>query len=95
MHLTDLEEKGIIEKVNSSPWISPMVVTRRRTGGIRVCLDLKQVNQAVIPSKYPIPEMTDMLDKLKGSVVFSSLDMKSAFNQLSVSFSSFNQLQSA
>ena len=36
----------------------------------------------VIPSKYPIPDMTDMLDKLKGAAVFSSLDMKSAFNQL-------------
>ena len=81
-HLADLEEKGIIERVDASPWISPLVVTRRRTGGIRVCLDLKQVNRAVIPSKYPIPDMSDMLDKLKGAVVFSSLDMKSAFNQL-------------
>ncbi|XP_043246361.1 uncharacterized protein K02A2.6-like [Amphibalanus amphitrite] len=81
-HLADLEAKGVIEKVDSSPWISPMVVTRRRTGGIRVCLDLKKVNQAVMPSKYPLPDMMDMLDKLKGAAVFSSLDMKSAFNQL-------------
>ena len=81
-HLADLEAKGIIEKVDSSPWISPMVVARRRTGGIRVCLDLKKVNEAVIPSKHPLPDMTDMLDTLKGAAVFSSLDMKSAFNQL-------------
>ena len=57
-HLADLEAKGVIEKVDSSPWISPLVVTRRRTGGIRVCLDLKKVNEAVIPSKHPIPYQT-------------------------------------
>ena len=42
----------------------------------------QRVNQAVIPSKHPIPDMSDMMDKLKDAVVFSSLDMKSAFNQL-------------
>ncbi|MEL6816472.1 MAG: RNase H-like domain-containing protein, partial [Cyanobacteria bacterium J06598_3] len=81
-HLEELEAKGVIERVDSSPWISPMVVTRRRTGGIRVCLDLKEVNKAVSPSKHPIPDMTEMLDKLRGATVFSTLDMRSAFNQL-------------
>ena len=81
-HLQELEEKGVIERVDSSPWVSPMVVTRRRSGDIRLCLDLKEVNKGIIPSKHPLPDMEETLHKLRGSVMFSSLDMKAAFNQL-------------
>ena len=81
-HLAKLEKQGVIERVDSSPWVSPMVVTRRRGGGIRLCLDMKEVNKCVIPSKHPLPDMQEMLDKLRGAKVFSSLDMQSAFNQL-------------
>ncbi|XP_043245887.1 uncharacterized protein K02A2.6-like isoform X1 [Amphibalanus amphitrite] len=81
-HLEKLEKQDVIERVDSSPWVSPVVVTRRRTGGIRLCLDLKEVNKSIISSKHPLPDMQEMLDKLRGARVFSSLDMKSAFNQL-------------
>ena len=81
-HLAKLEKQGVIERVDSSPWVSPMVVTRRRGGGIRLCLDLKEVNKCVIPSKHPLPDMQEMLDRLRGAKVLSSLDMQSAFNLL-------------
>ncbi|XP_043219856.1 uncharacterized protein LOC122380615 [Amphibalanus amphitrite] len=47
-HLEKLEKQDVIERVDSSPWVSPVVVTRRRTGGIRLCLDLKEVNKSII-----------------------------------------------
>ena len=81
-HLQELEEKGVIERVDSSPWVSPMVITRRRSGDIRLCLDLKEVNKGIIPSKHLLPDTEETLHKLRGSVMFSSLDMKAAFNQL-------------
>ena len=83
VHLAALEKQGIIEKVTgSSPWISPIVVTRKRNGKIRMCIDLKRVNEAVIANGHPLPHMQEMLDNLSGAKFFSCLDMSQAFHQL-------------
>ncbi|KAL1254359.1 hypothetical protein QQF64_016588 [Cirrhinus molitorella] len=46
--LKRLESEGIIEKVDSSPWVSPLVVIQKKSGGIRLCVDLREPNKAVI-----------------------------------------------
>ena len=84
-HLKSLEAQGVIEKVpsGSSPWLSPIVAVRKRGGqGLRICLDLTAVNQVIVANGHPIPEMQEMLDKLRGAKVMSKLDMKSAYHQL-------------
>ena len=35
--LTKLLELGIIEPVNASPWISNLVIAKKKSGGLRVC----------------------------------------------------------
>ncbi|XP_037076880.1 uncharacterized protein K02A2.6-like [Pollicipes pollicipes] len=81
-HLEKLQQARIIEPVDSSPWISPIVVARRRNGQLRLCVDLKEVNKAVEASGHPLPDMQDLLEQLQGATVFSSLDLKSAHHQL-------------
>ena len=51
------ESQDIIEEVDSSPWISNLVVVRKKSGAIRLCVDLRRVNQAVIPGKHPLPTL--------------------------------------
>lgn len=81
-HLTELQEAGIIEKVDSSPWISPIVVSRKKNGKLRMCVDLRKVNEAIEVSGHPLPAMQDMLERVQGVKVFSCLDLKSAYHQL-------------
>ena len=83
-HLQELEEQQIIERIDGSPWISPIVVSRRRSGQIRLCVDLRVVNHAVSTSGYPLPDMQEMLDQLVGATIFSTMDMKSAYHQLTL-----------
>ena len=46
-HLKDLMEKDIIEKVDGpSPWVSPVVVTPKTNGDIRLCVDMRRANEA-------------------------------------------------
>ena len=52
LELKRMESEAIIEKVVSSPWVSNLVVVRKKSGEIRLCVDLRQVNKAVIPQKY-------------------------------------------
>ena len=81
--LDELEELGIIEKVNEpSPWISAMVVDGVDREEIRLCIDLRQANKAVIREKHPLPTMESFLPKISKSKVFSRLDLRKAFHQL-------------
>ena len=46
--LTNLETKGIIEQVEGpTPWVSPLVVTPKRNGEVRLCIDMRMANQAI------------------------------------------------
>lgn len=57
------------------PWISNLVIVRKKSGGIRVCVDLRSVNKAVIPDKYPLPTAEELTTHFYGSTVFTKLDL--------------------
>ncbi|ROL43342.1 Transposon Tf2-6 polyprotein [Anabarilius grahami] len=44
--LQTILDMGVIEPVNASPWISNLVIAKNKSGGIRVCVDLRSVNKA-------------------------------------------------
>ena len=50
-----LEEAGIIERIDSSEWVSPIVVTHKKTGGIRLCMDLREPNKVIVIDSHPLP----------------------------------------
>ena len=62
--LHHLEEQDIIETIDSSPWISNLVVARRKTGEIRLCVDLRAVSKAIIPDKYPLPSQEELMTEV-------------------------------
>lgn len=81
--LVELLSKDIIEKVmEPSRWVSPLVVVQKDNGDIRLCIDLRQLNKAVIRETHPLPTMEDVRWRLNGAVYFTRLDIKDAFHQL-------------
>lgn len=77
-----LESEGIIEPIDSSPWISNIVVVRKKSGQIRLCVDLRSVNKAVVPDKYPLPTADELATQFHGSTVFSKLDLYQGYLQI-------------
>ncbi len=65
--LDRLQKAGVIEQVDASAWVSPIVVTGKKTGGIWMCADLLEVNKAVITDCYPLPHIDEMLTSLMGA----------------------------
>ncbi|XP_030838443.1 uncharacterized protein K02A2.6-like [Strongylocentrotus purpuratus] len=76
-----LESDGIIERIDSSPWVSNLVIARRKNGDLRLCVDLRAVNKAIIPDKYPLPTMNELSASFHGAKVFSKLDMRRSYLQ--------------
>ena len=62
-----------------TPWISNMVIVNKTDGDVRITLDAKNVNKALLSSNLPIPHLDDIKAKMSGAVEFSTLDLKSAF----------------
>ncbi len=82
--LDSLLQKGIIEKIDSSPWISPIVVTAKKGGKIRLCVDLREPNKALIVDSHPLPHMEELLSDLRGASVFTTIDLAAAYHQLTL-----------
>ena len=43
-----LQNGGIIEPIEASKWVSPIVVARKSNGKIRMCVDLRDVNSKIV-----------------------------------------------
>ena len=52
----------IIEKVQGpTPWVSPIVVVPKPSGGIRLYVDMRKANDAIVRERYPIPTVDEVL----------------------------------
>jgi hypothetical protein len=63
-------------------WTSNIVVARKKCGGVRVCVNLSDVNKALVPQRYPLPTMEELTERIAGSTVFSKLDIAWGYLQL-------------
>ena len=80
-HLIEMLEIGAIRKSNS-PWASAVVLVRKKDGSLRFCIDLCQLNSRTIKDAYSLPRIDETLDCLGGSIIFTSLDLKSGYWQV-------------
>ena len=79
----ELVNMDIIEPVEGlTPWVSPVVVVPKQNDEIRLCVDMRRANEAIIRERYPIPTVDEVLQSLNQSTVFSKLDLKWGYHQL-------------
>ena len=81
LQVREMLEKGIIEPSNSG-WSSPVVMVRKADGTRRFCNDYRKVNAVTEPDAYPLPNMQDILRKLRRAKYITTLDLKSAYHQI-------------
>ena len=73
---------GITEPVEGpAPWVNPVVIVPKNNGEIRLCVDMRQANQAIMRRRYPIPTIDEVLHTMNGFKVFSKLDLKWGYQQ--------------
>jgi len=53
-------------------------------GDLRMCNDYRKLNKRMVPDKYLLPRINDLLDQLTGMKYFTTLDMASGYHQIAV-----------
>ena len=82
-HINNLIREGVIEE-SSSMYSSPIVLVKKKSGELRICVDYRKLNAKVVRDQYPLPRVDDSLDAVAGSIWFTTLDLKSAYSQIPV-----------
>lgn len=81
--LQALEKEGILSKVKTSQWATPIVPVMKKSGEIRICGDFKvTINPVLEAEQYTLPRIEDMMANLVNGQTFSKIDLRKAYHQL-------------
>ena len=81
--LVRMESLGVITKVEyPSEWCCGMVIVPKKDNTVRICVDLKPLNENVLRENFPLPKVDETLAQLAGATVFNKLDANCGFWQI-------------
>jgi hypothetical protein len=76
-------DKGFIQQ-SLSLWGTPVLFVEKKDTSKRLVVDYRSLNEVTIKNKYPLPNINDLFDQLKGSRVFSKIDLRFGYFQLKI-----------
>lgn len=78
MEVDKMLELDIIEPCES-PWLSPVLITPKKDGEWRFCIDSRKLNNITKKDAYKLPFISEILDSLRDAKYLSSVDICKAF----------------
>jgi hypothetical protein len=83
VQLEEFLTKGYI-KPSKSPYGAPVLFIHKKDGTLRMCVDYRALNKAMVKNRYPLPRIDDLFDRLLGAKVFSRIDLRSGYYQIKI-----------
>ena len=80
--LHKLLKAGFIYPVEDSEWVSPVVVTPKKNGKWRICVDYKPLNAATKRDHFPLPFQDEILNEVAGHERYTVCDGYSGYFQI-------------
>ena len=81
--LSRMEDLGVICRIEEpTDWCAGIVVVPKKTGAVRICVDLTKLNESVRREKFILPSVEETLGMLAGARIFSKLDANMGFWQI-------------
>ena len=81
--LDQLLAADVIEPaMGPTPWTSPVVIVPKPNGEVRLCIDMRRANEAMIRERHPIPTVEEVIHELNQSRHFSKLDLRHGYHQI-------------
>ena len=81
--LRDNLEKGYI-RPSQSPMATPMFFVAKKDGKLRPCQDYRYLNKHMVRNAYPLPNINEIMDKLKGAKYFTKFDVRWGYNNIRI-----------
>jgi len=83
MKLQDMESNGVIRPVDGpTDWVNSLVITEKKNGSLRLCLDPKDLNKSIKREQFQIPTFEDVITRMGSKKVFTILDLKDSYWQV-------------
>jgi len=79
--VNELLEQGAV-RPSKSQYASPAFLIPKNSGGFRLVVDYRKVNSKIVFDSYPLPTIDQAFEQFSGAVVFSVLDLNSAYFQI-------------
>jgi hypothetical protein len=69
---------------SSSPAGAPIIFVPKKDGSLRLCVDYRGLNKVTIKNRYPIPLISELMDRLSGARYFTRLDIRDAYHRIRI-----------
>ena len=76
-------KQGII-RPSKSPYASQVVIVRKKSGEIRLCVDFRKLNAISIRDSFPLPRVEEALQAVQAAVWFFSFDLAQGYLQMAM-----------
>ena len=76
-------KQGII-RPSKSPYASQVIIVRKKSGEIRLCIDFRKLNAISIRDSFPLPRIEEALQAVQAAVWFTSFDLAQGYLQMAM-----------
>jgi hypothetical protein len=82
-YINEALAKGWIRESKSQAG-APILFAPKKNGKLRLCVDYRGLNDITIKNRYPLPLISELLDRLNGATIFSKIDLTNAYYRIRI-----------
>ena len=79
--LQEMLENEVI-RPSHSPWNAPVLLVKKKDNSLRFVCDFRSLNDVTIKDTYPLPRISEIIDKMDGTVLWTTLGAASAYRSM-------------
>ncbi len=76
--------KTVFIRLSKSPAGAPILFDKKPDSSLRLCVNYRGLNNLTIKNRYPLPLISDSLDRLGPAKRFTQLDLTSAYHRMRI-----------
>jgi len=80
----EVNEKREWIRASTSPAGAPIHFVKKKDGGLRLCVDYRQLNEITIKDRTPLPLIGESLDQLSSATIYTKLDIRDTYSNLRI-----------
>jgi hypothetical protein len=80
--LDKLLDVGFIYLIQTTQWLSPLIIMPKKNGKLHICVDYQELNAQTKKDPFPLPFLDSVLDSMARHEMYSIMDGYSNYNQV-------------